>query len=710
MMFMMFMKMMLLIVFVIATTHVFAAERLVIPKVEQKPVIDGVYSDEEWKQSLLVNKFYQTAPGNNIEPSERTVVRMSYDNTYLYISAQCYMTDVRQMRAFHSNRDNIGESDRINFFFDTFNTKQKSYCFSANPFGEQFDGLYNGGGVDTSIDMFYISKGSPTEYGYYVEFAIPFRSIKYLSGDNTVWRAYFTRNIVDKGEEITMFPIDRGVSNFFENYYEMQFNDLPSQMSLKVMPSFIATNTVATDNLFDVQDTEDDYQPELNIFFEPNSNITSIFTINPDFSIIEADAENITVNNRYDAFYDEKRPFFIEQTNAYNTNITIFYTRQIVNPLYGAKISGKSGNISFFGLTALDESLDPEMDNTLYGFSSVAGQLFNNKMRIRGAVALKKYDDLYNTVFSIDQDYRPTTGIIVNAQYTGSFNDVTSEVNQKGSAYSVFSSYDDDTWHFDVYTEGISRDFTAELGFINETDYRFYSNLNRWSYRAQDDKGFINSIDFDVSQNVKYDFNHEDMLEWQFYQRLNAGFASNIGIVLFMSNQSINYMNVDNRVHRYSFNVNSNTLNFLRLNVGGDFGDNISYVIGEPLVKPFERYNGNVTIRPNKNVNIQLRAQYEELDTIYNASAYEIRMKLQFHKNFWIRGILQLSEANILPYDIKRTSLNFYPMFVYNPSADISLYVGGTHSTLEQDMSSIPLADSDATTYFFKLTYTIPIL
>lgn len=687
-----------------------AAVKFNVPKITTTPHIDGVFTEQEWRNAISIDTFYQTTPGNNITPSEKTVVRMAYDAENLYISAQCYMSDLNRMRAFHSNRDNIGDSDRISFFFDTFTTKQKAYCFSANPFGEQFDGIFGGGGVDTSVDMVYATKGMPTEYGYYVEFAIPFDSIKYVSGDNAVWRAYFTRNIVDKGEEIGMFPIDRGVSNFFENYYEIGFEHLPSKMNLNVVPSFIANSTRSEDSINHTQEKDEQYEPELNVFFEPNSNITTVITVNPDFSIIEADAQDITVNNRYDAFYEEKRPFFIEQTNAYNAPLTIFYTRQIVNPLYGAKVSGKTGNISFFGLTALDESFDAELDDTLYGFTSLAAQMLDNRMRIRGAVAMRKYDSLYNTVISVDQDFRPTSGIILTAQFAGSMNDVPGADTQQGTAYALFSSYDDDIWHFDVYTEGLSRDFVADLGFIHETDYRSYSNTNRWSYRAQDDKGIVNSIDFDVSQNVKYDYMHENMLEWQFYQRLNMGFARNVRAVLFVSNQSINYMEQDNRVHRYSFNVNSNTLNYLGLNVGGDFGDNIAYAIGQPLVKPFQRYNGSVVIRPNKNINVQLRAQHEELDTVYNANAYELRAKLQFHKNFWIRGILQVSDLSLLPYNVSRTRTNFYPLFVYNPSANISLYVGGTHTTLEQDIGTAPYSDNDDTTYFVKMTYMIPIL
>lgn len=695
---------------IIFSQYVTAEVKFNVPKISNKPHIDGVLTAYEWKDAVTIDTFYQTTPGNNITPSEKTVVRMACDAENLYISAQCYMSDINRMRAFHANRDNIGDSDRVNFFFDTFTTKQKAYCFSANPFGEQFDGVFGGGGVDASVDMYYESKGTTTDYGYYIEMAIPFNSIKYVSGENSVWRAYFTRNIVDKGEEIAMFPIDRGVSNFFENYYEIGFEHLPSKMNLNIVPSFIANSSLSEDTINQTHEKDSKYEPELNVFFEPNSNITTVITINPDFSIIEADAQVITVNNRYDAFYEEKRPFFIEQTNAYNAPLTIFYSRQIVNPLYGAKVSGKVGTISFFGVAALDESFEPEFNDTLYAFTSLASQLLDNRMRVRGAVAMRKYDSLYNTVISVDQEFRPTSGIILNAQFAGSMNDVPGVDTQKGSAYAVFSSYDDDIWHFDVYTEALSRDFVADLGFINATDYRMYSNTNRWSYRAQDDKGIINSIDFDLSQNVRYDYMHENMLDWQFYQRLNMGFARNIRAILFVSNQSIDYMEQDKRVHRYSFNINSNTLNYLGLNVGGDFGDNIAYAIGQPLVKPYQRYNGSVVIRPNKNINVQVRAQHEELDTVYNANAYELRAKLQFHKNFWIRGILQISDLSLLPYNVSRTRTNFYPLFVYNPSANVSLYIGGTHATLEQDIGTVPYIDNDETTYFIKMTYMIPIL
>ena len=141
--------------------------------------------------------------------------------------------------------------------------------------------------------------------------------IKYKSGKNVSWGGFIKRHIPDGPEEITSFPVRRGGGNFFDNYGIFKFEELPTNQNLKIIPSAIGTYSEGkisfADSLGNYQDIlnfEKDFEPELNIFYEPNSNLTMTATFNPDFNIIEADGLNVEVNLRYPIYYPEKRPFF----------------------------------------------------------------------------------------------------------------------------------------------------------------------------------------------------------------------------------------------------------------------------------------------------------------------------------------------------------------------------------------------------------------
>ena len=349
-----------------------------IPKLENPPIIDGKISESEWQNAVKWDNFLQISPGDNSQPSEKTEVYLAYDFQNIYCLAKCYYENPQRIRNFHCSRDKIYTTDRIFFFFDTFLSNDKAYYIGCNANGEQADGIVLSD-IDPSIDLYYLSHGSITDFGYILEMALPLESIKYKSGKNVSWGGFIKRHIPDGPEEITSFPVRRCGGNFFDNYGIFKFEELPTNQNLKIIPSAIGTYSEGkisfADSLGNYQDIlnfEKDFEPELNIFYEPNSNLTMTATFNPDFNIIEADGLNVEVNLRYPIYYPEKRPFFIEETNPFQTDINIFHTRQIVVPKYGAKFSGSFGKTSVFALGALDE----KAEGSRFGFEKTADTPF----------------------------------------------------------------------------------------------------------------------------------------------------------------------------------------------------------------------------------------------------------------------------------------------------------------------------------------------
>lgn len=149
----------------------------------EKPIIDGVISSDEWEDAIKIDKFYQISPGDNAIPSSKTEAFMGYDDQNIYLMAKCYFNDLQRLRDFHCSRDHIYTTDRIFFFFDTFHSNEQAYYVGCNVNGEQADGIVIDN-IAPSIDLYYQPQGSKTDFGYIVELKVPLKSLKYRSGED----------------------------------------------------------------------------------------------------------------------------------------------------------------------------------------------------------------------------------------------------------------------------------------------------------------------------------------------------------------------------------------------------------------------------------------------------------------------------------------------------------------------------------------------
>lgn len=334
---------------------------IVIPKATAAPVIDGRVDEEIWQTAAVFKDFYQTSPGYNTQPSKPTVVYMMYDELHLYVAFKCW--DERdKIRATVAKRDNVFGEDNVRLWLDTYNDQRRAYVLGFNPLGVQADGIQTEGqGADFSVDIVMESKGVIEDWGWSVEAKIPFKSLRYKSGKGVLWGFNVARNIDRLNDEFNQWlPDDREVSGFLIKHGKITgLDEIKYERTLEVVPSVTLSETgerVSAGEFAAGRFVNHPVKKQIGVTlkYTLTPSITLDAAINPDFAEIEADAPVVTANQRFPIFFQEKRPFFLEGVDIFRSPIQVFYSRQIIDPDFAIKLSGKSGKTSFGLLAASD--------------------------------------------------------------------------------------------------------------------------------------------------------------------------------------------------------------------------------------------------------------------------------------------------------------------------------------------------------------------
>jgi hypothetical protein len=336
---------------------------ITIPKTETAPVIDGKIDEDAWRNAAVFKDFYQTTPGYNTAPSKPTEVYILYDEHNLYIAFKCW-DEKDKIRATVAKRDNVFNEDNVRVWLDTYNDRRRAYILGFNPLGIQQDGIYTESqGQDFSVDIVMESKGVIEDWGWSVEAKIPFKSIRYTSGKGRLWGFNVGRNIDRFNDEFDQWlPEDRDISGLLVKHGKITgFDEIKYERTLEIVPSITVSETGErvsarefAPGRFVNHPVKKDIGVNLKYTFSPN--VTLDAAINPDFAEIEADAPVITANQRFPIFFQEKRPFFLEGKEIFNSPLQPFYSRQIVDPDLAVKLTGKIDKTSFGILAASDNA------------------------------------------------------------------------------------------------------------------------------------------------------------------------------------------------------------------------------------------------------------------------------------------------------------------------------------------------------------------
>lgn len=319
--------------------------------------IDGSLDDAGWAGAAEAANFAEHNPGDQTKPEVDTRVLVTYDAEYLYVGWQCF-DDPAAVRASFCQRDNIFQDDNVLVCLDTYGESTVAYEIAANPYGIQGDLIFSPGvGEDETYDMIYRSAGRTTDYGYAIEMAIPFSSVRFPACESQVWRVDFWRNRPRQSRyQYSWAAYDRD-----DTCWPCQWGTLrgicgvrPSS-GLELLPAVLAHQSGALDKQKRFADgaVKGDFGIGLGYTF--SSELTAEATVNPDFSQVESDAAQIDVNSTFALFYAEHRPFFQEGSDLFRTDFTAVYTRSINDPVAAGKITWRKGPNSIAVLSARDE-------------------------------------------------------------------------------------------------------------------------------------------------------------------------------------------------------------------------------------------------------------------------------------------------------------------------------------------------------------------
>ena len=478
-----------LLALALQTTAPDSSTTVTIPRVDAAVTIDGVLDEPAWREAARLTGFRQYMPVDGRPAEERTEVLVWYSPTAIHFGIIAHARDVSTVRATVADRDEIGRDDRVTIYLDTFDDRRRAFLFAVNPLGAQADGVHTegsaaagrmfGGGADYSPDFLFDSRGMVTDSGYVVEVRIPFRSLRYPAGDARRWGLQIKRDIPASGYEDTWTGVRRAGASFLAQAGHIEgLRDLERGVVIETQPFVTAASTgrrTLPDEQFDRGNPRLDGGVNLRFGF---TQFAVDATLNPDFSQVESDAGLVTVNERFALFVSEKRPFFLEGIELFSTPNQLVYTRQIVDPLVGGKITGKLGPWSIAHLTALDERISRDVlanvtrvRRDLAG-SSTAGLTLTSR----------ESSTAFNRVLAADTRLVFARLYFFEAQLGGSW---TGEDGAPTAAAPIWKLEVDRTgrsWGFNYSINSTGEDFRALLGFVPRSGVTSVRAFNRLSW------------------------------------------------------------------------------------------------------------------------------------------------------------------------------------------------------------------------------------
>jgi len=308
------------------------------------PAIEDFVAGDPPESTLTVTDFRQFEPGDGVPASDATTAYVSYDDANLYVVFVC-RSDPRLVRAGLAKREDILADDGVAVYLDTFHDRTHAYRFQTNPLGVQLDGVFTEGqDDDLSFDAVWQSEGRLTPDGYVVRIAIPFKSLRFPRAPTQTWGLALARYIPRSNEEAYWPYLTKRVAGFVPQFATLQgLSDISPGRNLQAIPYGTFVGARFLDTEAPAFRTANDRRLGLDFKAVLRDALTLDATANPDFSQVESDEPQVTINERFETFFPEKRPFFIENAGYFQTPVNLFFSRRIADPGVGLRMTGKAG-------------------------------------------------------------------------------------------------------------------------------------------------------------------------------------------------------------------------------------------------------------------------------------------------------------------------------------------------------------------------------
>ncbi|NIM13015.1 MAG: hypothetical protein GTO45_12885 [Candidatus Aminicenantes bacterium] len=708
-----------------------------VPEVNSKVKIDGVLTEKVWQEALLLELKYEVEPGENISPPVRTEVLLAYGSGNLYVAFRAFDPNPAEIRSHITDRDHIAEDDHVGIVLDTFNDSRRSFNFYSNPHGVQADrltsGLQSGG---AQWDAIWNSAGRMNADGYTVEMAIPFSSLRFQrKKSDQVWRIdavrSYPRNVLHL---LGLFPRDRN-----NNCYMCQadqligFGGAKPGKNIELDPTLSSLITQERESFPDgrlVQKTGK-VDPGLTARWSFSPNLTLSAAVNPDFSQVEADAAQLDINTQFTLYYPEKRPFFLEDANIFGSLFPIIYTRTLVDPNWGIKLTGKEGGnaIGFF-------SVQDNQTFLIFPWSQVSTTTSLNMTNLSTTVRYRRDvgkastlgflvtdregEDYYNRVAGVDGFFKLTSKDQVMFQFLGSWShypgDVAGEYGQpleniKGNAFGFSYSHDTQNYGGFLIYHNISPDFRSDLGCMYQVDYKLIYGGVRYTFRRNPGHWYTK---LNTAASYLYEKDHDD------HNLLNRAFALQFdyeGPLQSVLNLTLNigkrgFMGQEFNENYLAFNVGIRPSGSFSMGINGMVGDRIDYTNAQAgkcvSINPILQY------KMGRHLVVSVNHIFEKLNVkaahLYTANLSNLRVIYQFNRRAFLRAILQYADYKYnpslysFPIDPRFKHLFSQILFSYKVNPQTVLFLG--YSDDYYGYMDIPLNQNNRT-FFLKIGYAL---
>jgi hypothetical protein len=697
---------------------------LAVPRLTAPIVIDGELDDPGWKEAAHATGFAEVDPGDQVKPQVESEAWVAYDEKNLYV-AIIAGDDPGEVRASLRERDNIFSDDYFGLLLDTYGDRAWGYEFFVNPLGIQGDlRIGSDGNDDPSLDLVWFSKGKLTDRGWQVEIAIPFASIRFPQREEQVWRANFWRDHRrDLRRRIAWAATDRD-----DPCWMCQWGTLTGIRGIKPARNleFIA-GAIGYRN--GARTTGEDGAPgsfrwikpqgeaSLNVRYGISSNATGELTINPDFSQIESDAGQISVNQAFALYYSERRPFFQVGTELYNTWINAIYTRSIANPAVAAKLTGKFGGVALAATVARDDDTPILLPMEERSFYLQGGRSSTGVVRLRGGLGADSHvgglltwrameGGGSGTVAGADAAIRIPGQLRVklqqlfsrtveqrnpalNAELAGQLGaDPDSVTFDRGrhtlaldgetiDGYALYTGIERSgrSWNGDVSVQVYHPGFRAANGFVTRVDFRELESWNGFTLRPEG--GWLVECEPSLSVGRLWDYSGRYQDEW-----LSPGLSTRWR---HMTDFSISHLWSRERFREIMFPGIRRTSVELSTRFGEALGIEAAATAGRtiwrtfdpavtPLLARMAEVSGEASIKLGSRVALGPEISYLRLkrpdgeSLLYDGYILRNRLDLQLTRAASLRFVTE--------YDKSERSVDLEPLLTYRINAFSVLYLG----------------------------------
>ena len=472
------------------------APTLTIPHVSRAPKLQDFLNGTPREAETVVTDFRQFEPGDGEPVSQPTTAYLSYDDKNLYV-VFIAKDDPAEIYAHKAKRDDVFSDDYVCTDIDAFHDHRRTYYFCANLYGIQLDGFITDGVEDVSFDTLWYSEGRLLPDGFIVYEAIPFRSLRFSNAENQTWGFLVGRQFMRNNECSTWPYVTHRVPTFVTQFGHLEgLKNISPGRNLQ----FIPYGMFSTARFLDTPATgipairtENDARLGLDAKAVLKDAFTFDVALNPDFSQVESDEPQVIVNQRYEVYFPEKRPLFIENAAYFTTPEQLFFSRRIANPQFGARVTGKYGRWAVGGLVADDRApgqiisaVDPDSGRRAADGVLRVQREFGSDSHLGMFASSSDFAGSSNRIYAVDTRIKLRRNWYVEGQAIGSNTLQLDGQRFAGPGYLASLLYGDrSVFYHSTYTD-LSPGFRAELGFIPRVDIRQMQHVFSYRWRPKE--------------------------------------------------------------------------------------------------------------------------------------------------------------------------------------------------------------------------------